>query len=496
MRRLTVVTLMILVILTLAHPQILAGPRIESEEDIVGKVRVICDLAGVTVTIAGFTFKTKAGKAMIIGDVPVGEHLVTASMEGFQDWQGKVKVAPNAMVQLSIKMGPAEAAAGPAGGKPKLEETISVKPSAGEAQKERPAAETPPALTQDQVQAKVADLLAKAEEDLKALRLTTPSPGNAWDKYTEILALDPDNREAKKGLERIVGSYVEMAAKAMADDDLVKAEAYLDKAEKVIAGDPKVAQVRGEISARKTAKEEVKEEQKVEEVKPALPQTVINTVGMKLVLCPAGEFPMGTKADQGFADERPLRRVTISKPFYIGAYEVTQLEFQRVMGENPSRFRETASDFQAKLQRPVEQVDWTTAAKFCTRLSALESRTYRLPTEAEWEYACRAGGEPLESIGVRGSETMPVGQISNPWGLWDMQGNVWEWCADFYDPDFYSQGKNVDPTGPEKGKDRVARGGCFNSDQHEPGSTRSNQRNHLPDFTREPTLGFRVVLVP
>lgn len=488
MKRLTIGTLIILVTLTLALPQILAGPRIESEEDIVGKVRVICDLAGVTVTIAGFSFKTKAGKAMIIGDVPLGEHLVTASLEGFKDWQGKVKVTPNAMVQLSIKMGRAEEAEKPAEGQEK-------KGRAEEGRKEKAAEGKPAAQAEDQVQVKIADLLARAEEDLKALRLTTPSPGNAWDKYTEVLALDPDNKKAKKGLDRIIAAYVQMAAKAVARDDLAKAEVFLDKAEKVIAGDPRVAKIREEISSKKVVQTE-EDPTEAEELKPALPQTVINTIGMKLVLCPAGDFMMGTKAGQGFADERPRRRISLTKPFYIGAYEVTQLEFQRVMGENPSNFRETASDFQAKLQRPVERVDWNTAAKFCARLSALENRTYRLPTEAEWEYASRAGAGSLESIGVRSSQTMPVGRLSNRWGIWDMQGNVWEWCADWYDADYYSQGPDTDPQGPDEGRHRVARGGSFNSDHREPGSTRSNQRNHYPDFTREPNLGFRVVLEP
>jgi formylglycine-generating enzyme required for sulfatase activity len=141
-------------------------------------------------------------------------------------------------------------------------------------------------------------------------------------------------------------------------------------------------------------------------------------------------------------------------------------------------------------------VDWVTAAKFCARLSALENRIYRLPTEAEWEYACRAGAEPLEGIGVKGSQTLSVGQIVNPWGIWDMQGNVWEWCADWYDSDYYSKAPEVDPRGPETGKERTARGGSYDSEQREPGSTRSNQRKHLPDFTRVPDLGFRVVLEP
>ncbi len=163
------------------------------------------------------------------------------------------------------------------------------------------------------------------------------------------------------------------------------------------------------------------------------------------------------------------------------------------MGENPSLYRESAKDFKTVLLRPVERVDFATANKFCARLSALEGKTYRLPTEAEWEYACRAGGPPLGAIGRHGYGTHAVGRLANAWGIYDMQGNVWEWCADWYSPTYYASSEDVDPQGPPEGSEKVIRGGSFGSDDREEGSTRSNKRSAVAPHVRDQTLGFRVV---
>jgi formylglycine-generating enzyme required for sulfatase activity len=212
-----------------------------------------------------------------------------------------------------------------------------------------------------------------------------------------------------------------------------------------------------------------------------------NSVGMKLVLIPAGKFQMGSPDDEAEREDKELvHEVTISRPFYMGAYEVTQAEYARVVGgtqvdgnrnplNNGARFRgeKGSADY------PMENVQWDQAAEFCKRLSALAEekkagRTYRLPTEAEWEYACRAGsttpfhhGKSLSGKQANFNGNYPYGEAPkgpylrrtckvgsykpNAWGLYDMHGNVQEWCGDWYDPDYYKKSPKADPKGPEKG---------------------------------------------
>ncbi len=181
--------------------------------------------------------------------------------------------------------------------------------------------------------------------------------------------------------------------------------------------------------------------------------------------------------------DAPPHEVTV-KPFFIDKYLVTQQHFQRVMGSNPSRWKID--------QNPVEQVRWSDAVKFCNKRSELEglqpcynltnwqcnfdATGYRLPTEAEWECACRAGtktayffGDNASKLGDyawfdknAGGHPRPVGQKQpNPWGLYDMCGNVWEWCNDFYKVDYYSESPAVDPRGPKEGQTKVVRGGAW-----------------------------------
>jgi formylglycine-generating enzyme required for sulfatase activity len=191
-----------------------------------------------------------------------------------------------------------------------------------------------------------------------------------------------------------------------------------------------------------------------------------NGVAMKLVLIRAGKFVMGSPgSEEGRkADEGPQHEVSISKPFYMGLTEVTQAQYEAVMGTNPSEFKGPTN--------PVENVTWDNAAEFCRKLSEKTRKTVRLPTEAEWEYACRAGSKTRFSFGESesalgnyvwygansGGKTHPVGQKKpNTWGLYDMNGNVAEWCADGYGP--YSSEASVDPQGVTSGDNRVVRGG-------------------------------------
>jgi len=202
-----------------------------------------------------------------------------------------------------------------------------------------------------------------------------------------------------------------------------------------------------------------------------LPKTITNTIGMEFVLIPAGTFTMGSPdSDQDANDnEKPAHQVTISQPFYLGKYEVTEAQWKAVMDENPSKFKGA--------NHPVERVSWNDTQQFIQKLNEREgSRFYRLPTEAEWEYACRADTATIYSFGDdpaqlddyawynanSGGKTHPVGKKKpNPWGLYDMHGNVWEWVQDLYVDDYYQYSPTSDPQGPTRGESRVLRGGSW-----------------------------------
>jgi formylglycine-generating enzyme required for sulfatase activity len=235
---------------------------------------------------------------------------------------------------------------------------------------------------------------------------------------------------------------------------------------------------------------------------PSNPQQGIiweNSIGMKLVWIPPGEFEMGS--NDGESNEKPVHTVKISKGYYMGIYEVTQEQYRKVMGTNPSAFK-------GEDNLPVEQVCWDDTIEFCKRLSQKEGKTYRLPTEAEWEYACRAGTTSKFSFGDSesqlvdyawysqnsGNKTHPVGSLKpNAWGLYDMQGNLWEWCNDWYASDWYSKGPAENPLNESYGDKecRVLRGGCWSLNA---GYCRvANRINYWPDF-RFYFDGFRIVL--
>jgi len=230
------------------------------------------------------------------------------------------------------------------------------------------------------------------------------------------------------------------------------------------------------------------------------PGTVTNSIGMKLAYIPPGRFLMGSPPTEKNRDpdEGPQHSVEISKGFYIGVTEVTQAQWQAVMGSNNSYFKGE--------NLPAEMLSWEQAAEFCRRLSALENKTYRLPTEAEWEYACRAGstgrfcfGESDSALGEYAwfaensdSTTHPVAtKRPNAYGLYDMHGNVWEWCSDWYDPNYYARSPATDPCGPATGQYRVLRGG---SRAHYGRYCRSANRRWVSPTISSSIDGFRVVL--
>ena len=254
---------------------------------------------------------------------------------------------------------------------------------------------------------------------------------------------------------------------------------------------------------------------------PKKGDTITNSIGMKLVYIPVGKFRMGSPQDEAGRrdDEGPEHDVEIAKGFYMGVYEVTQGEYEKVMGSNPSQFAATGN-LKERVKGmdtsrfPVEWVSRDDAVKFCERLSTLEgeksaTRVYRLAREAEWEYACRGGatskttfyhGKSLSSDQANYGEsrlnrTREVGSYKpNGFGLYDMQGNVGEWCADWYDKEYYSKSPVKDPPGPASGIFGVSRGGCW---QLSVGYCRSADRHGLcQPSARYETLGFRVVMVP
>ncbi|MDR2826266.1 MAG: formylglycine-generating enzyme family protein [Deltaproteobacteria bacterium] len=240
------------------------------------------------------------------------------------------------------------------------------------------------------------------------------------------------------------------------------------------------------------------------ETAQAAEKTHTNSIGIEFVLIPSGSFTMG--ADKNFEaaydEETPQHRVNISKAFYFGKYEVTQQQWTVVMGSNPSKFKGRSN--------PVEQVSWEDIQVFINRLNQKEGhKRYRLPTEAEWEYAARAGSSSTYSFGDDAGQlgryawygesydsgsTHPVGQKQpNPWGLYDMYGNVWEWVQDWYGERYYSNSASTDPKGPTSGSGRVKRGGSWRNDAK---YCRSAFRNYYSPVSRFSNDGFRLALSP
>ncbi len=251
---------------------------------------------------------------------------------------------------------------------------------------------------------------------------------------------------------------------------------------------------------------------------------ITNNINMTFVYIPPGEFMMGSPEDEpGRYDDEKQHKVTLTKGFYMQTTEVTQGQWKAVMGDNPSSFKDCGDDC------PVENVSWDDVQEFINKLNldsarfsvGERSRTYRLPTEAEWEYAARAGTatayfwgdkadcsrmmyendpgssedkcvEYIRKKGLTPDSTAPVMSYkANSWGLYDMHGNVWEWCHDWYGD--YASGSVTDPIGPNSGSNRVRRGGSWDDNAR---ACRSAYRNGDSPGLRLSGLGFRLVLPP
>lgn len=240
---------------------------------------------------------------------------------------------------------------------------------------------------------------------------------------------------------------------------------------------------------------------------------VKNSIGMTFVRVSAGTFRMGSPENElGHRDqESPLHEVRITKPFYISVVPVTQAQYEAVKGKNPSKFTRSHG---GGPEHPVESLTWDQAVRFCERLARMPDeevhrRNYRLPTEAEWEYACRAGTTSAFSTGDKlnakdavfagsggkygGKSTAPVAQsMANAWGLHDMHGNVQEWVQDWFEEYYYFETPGEDPPGPKRGVLKTVRGGCWGMFASDCRS--AARRGHAPDAVAD-TIGFRVVMV-
>jgi len=306
-------------------------------------------------------------------------------------------------------------------------------------------------------------LMALGQMDVA--KLISGSVGRIGNRYSVSLSLfDTQNAKAEKSLSEFCRS----------EDELIE---LVQKTARQLLGTP------GELAAAE---------------KKELDKTFTNSMGMEFVLIPAGKFMMGSpggEAGRG-ENEGPQREVQITKPFYMGKYEVKLSEFREFV--KATQYKTDAETnggafvpvkekwqrkegvtwmnpgFSQKDDHPVICVAWSDAAEYCKWLAKKTGHAYRLPTEAEWEYACRAGTQQAYSFGPdarelskyewhgenSGGKTRPVGQKKpNSWGLFDMHGNVLEWCQDWYGN--YIAGPAVDPVGPPRGSMRVARGGSW-----------------------------------
>ena len=304
-------------------------------------------------------------------------------------------------------------------------------------------------------------------------------------------------REARLARERAEREERERVARARAEQEAREREAR-ERAERE-------ARERAEREERARAEREAERERIAAEAREdeshqaGEVKTILLPGGekMEMVWCPAGAFMMGSPSgflgiggEVGRWDVEMQHRVTLTKGFWMAKTGVTQGQWKSVMGSNPSWYK--GDDL------PMESVSWEDCQEFCRKAGM----GLRLPTEAQWEYACRAGATgdyagtgKLDDMGWyednSGDQTHPVGQKApNAWGLYDMHGNVWEWCADWYDDGYYEKSPGRDPEGPASGGSRVLRGGCYWND---PRSCRSASRDgDFPGYRRR-NYGFRPV---
>jgi formylglycine-generating enzyme required for sulfatase activity/serine/threonine protein kinase len=366
------------------------------------------------------------------------------------------------------------------------------------------------ALSQQQ---KIDRLLAEARQDLQALRLTSPVGNNALEKFEQVLRLEPGNRAAEEGIAAIVGKYLELCDDAIAQGRLDKARSYLDKAAAIRPGADGLRAARGRLASAEQQALQRAEQQRQAALARARQtlrkgQTWTEPVtGMEFVWVPGGCFQMGSPASEASRNDDETQHEVCVDGFWMGKTEVTQGQWQKIMGNNPSNFKNGDN-------YPVEKVSWNDAQDYIRKLGSRSGKSIRLPTEAEWEYAARAGTSTPFAFGrtitpdqvnydgnypygnapkgLYRQKTTPVGSFkANAFGLYDMHGIVNEWCQDWYDSSYYHNSPRSNPQGPSSGSSRVVRGGSWFNYARD---CRSANRGSNAPGNRGSDLGFRLVL--
>ena len=341
--------------------------------------------------------------------------------------------------------------------------------------------------------------VVNAESDLNEVSdVGSPQP---------VIEKQPQNGEGNGKTESSVEREKELKKGAIKEKELLAQAAEKARLEQ-----------QAKLEQERTAEQKIEREKIETEFRKA---GNVNSIGMPFQLISAGRFMMGSPENEpGHKENEFLHEVRLTSDFYLGRFEVTQGQWKTVMGTQPWKGEREGRE---GAKYPAVYISWDEATEFCRRLSKRDGVLYRLPTEAEWEYACRGGtdtafsfGTAISIVGTEGIKATngikdlgkyawfkdnawdagekyahKVGQkLPNGFGLHDMHGNVWEWCGDWYSDDYYSKSSKRDPTGPEDGTGRVSRGGsCVNSPQ----SCRSAARTgFLPD-SRNFSLGFRVL---
>ncbi len=350
---------------------------------------------------------------------------------------------------------------------------------------------------------RVHNLLAEAKKDFQANRLTTPEGNNALDKYEQVLEIDPDNSNAEQGKKKIVQKYLDLAKEAIEDYKVDQAKEYVDKARQVGVLKSEIDRVASNIRA------------------PQPGDTWTEPVtGMEFVWVEGGCYQMGTEG--GDHNEDPAHEVCVDG-FWMAKYEVTLNQYREYLQsskitkgvdwddpdcpiEKEDSYPLSGNEFSEKKNQPMIEVNWEGARAFAQWLSRESGKDFSLPTEAEWEYAARSrgkrqefsGDDDVDDVAWYGEDwdndnTHEVGgKDPNGLGIYDMSGNVWEWCRDVYDAGGYSRHSKINPVVTSEGSKRVHRGGGWSSDDSN--SVRTyNRYGHEPDFTNK-DLGFRLCI--